>query len=52
MQAREDAEALAAERLKMELAQQALRYERRVQELEVAQSGGWVGVFVSCSIDV
>lgn len=38
-QARADAEAAAEERLRLELAQQALKYERRVQELEVAGCG-------------
>lgn len=39
-QARADAEAACEERLRLELAQQALKYERRVQELEVAGCGG------------
>lgn len=48
MQAKEDADALWAERLKVEAQQQALKFERRIQELEVQHlshgSGGVVSL--------
>ena len=45
LQARADAEALHQEQTKLELQQQALKYERRIQELEVlgVQGGGIAG---------
>jgi hypothetical protein len=40
VQAAADGEALHGERLRLELQQQALKYERRIQELEVQGGGG------------